>query len=259
MKNIHVLKTDKSSNIVISTIDGKLKLNNNTNDSVEYSGRNQNIYITSDEEIKEGDWCLLNNRLVVRYFKPPVESKSFKKITLTTDQDLIKDGVQAIDDEFLEWFVKNPSCEKVEVVKGFADGTAWGYNFLDYRIIIPKEEAKKKHIVMLVGDKVNDEQTKCYCGHTTYCDCGPKELELTQLEPLEVPMPIQNESISSWNKSNTSPKFDGEYLCYISCREECGNVHRYYKVVSNSFNIWLINENERVALWKKLPKNPFND
>ena len=19
------------------------------------------------------------------------------------------------------------------------------------------------------------EETKCYCGHTTYCDCGPKE------------------------------------------------------------------------------------
>lgn len=109
----------------------------------------------------------------------------------------------------------------------------------------------------LNNKEVMEEQTKCYCGHTTYCDCGPKELELTQLEPLEVPMPIQNKSISSWNKSNTSPKFDGEYLCYISCREECGNVHRYYKVVSNSFNTWLINENERVALWKELPKNPF--
>jgi hypothetical protein len=40
--------------------------------------------------------------------------KEVCKIILTTDQDLIKDGVQAIDDEFLEWFVKNPSCEEVE-------------------------------------------------------------------------------------------------------------------------------------------------
>jgi hypothetical protein len=30
-----------------------------------------------------------------------------KKIILTTDLDLIKDGVQSIDNEFLEWFVKN--------------------------------------------------------------------------------------------------------------------------------------------------------
>jgi hypothetical protein len=21
-----------------------------------------------------------------------------------------------------------------------------------------------------------EEQTKCYCGHTTYCDCGPEEV-----------------------------------------------------------------------------------
>jgi len=21
----------------------------------------------------------------------------------------------------------------------------------------------------------NSKQTKCYCGHTTYCDCGPEE------------------------------------------------------------------------------------
>ena len=69
---------------------------------------------------------------------------------------MIADGIQSIDDEFLEWFVKNPSCEFVEVKKGFADGTAWGYNFLDYKIIIPQEK-----------------QIKCYCGHTTYCDCSP--------------------------------------------------------------------------------------
>ncbi len=43
-------------------------------------------------------------------------TKKFKKIILTTDQDLIKDGVQAIDDEFLEWFVKNPSCEYVPII-----------------------------------------------------------------------------------------------------------------------------------------------
>jgi hypothetical protein len=60
----------------------------------------------------------------------------WKKIILTTDQDLIKDGVQAIDDEFLEWFVKNPSCEFVEINK-------YAYakpNFGNYKIIIPKEE-----------------------------------------------------------------------------------------------------------------------
>ena len=39
-----------------------------------------------------------------------------KKIILTDNQDLINDGVQPIPDEFLEWFVKNPSCESVEII-----------------------------------------------------------------------------------------------------------------------------------------------
>ena len=39
----------------------------------------------------------------------------YKEILLSTDTELQKNGIQAIDDEFLEWFVKNPSCEWVEV------------------------------------------------------------------------------------------------------------------------------------------------
>jgi hypothetical protein len=65
---------------------------------------------------------------------------------MTTDQDLIKDGVQGIDDEFLEWFVKNPSCESIEVknisikvVKGYKNnGEIDCYHTNGYEIIIPK-------------------------------------------------------------------------------------------------------------------------
>jgi hypothetical protein len=105
------------------------------------------LFITSDEEIKERDWFYDLDTKYVK-IKQSWENSHLdfncKKIILTTDQDLIADGVQAIDDEFLEWFVKNPSCERVEVKKGFADGTAWGYNFLDYKIIIPQEEPKQE-------------------------------------------------------------------------------------------------------------------
>jgi hypothetical protein len=116
-----------------------------------------NIYITSDEEIKEGDWVFdLDIKRIVKADNLKVlTSKAigcwyYKKIILTTDQDLIKDGVQALDDKFLEWFVKNPSCEEVEI-KHF--GTCCGnlliaqcincnqYNPV-YKIIIPKEEPK---------------------------------------------------------------------------------------------------------------------
>jgi hypothetical protein len=111
----------------------------------------ENIYITNNEEIKDGDWCLHNSR--VKQATQEVlgfANKFAKKIILTTDQDLIKDGVQAIDDNFLEWFVKNPSCEFVEVRKEkyserfdndkspIGNPDTWGNRWL---IIIPKEES----------------------------------------------------------------------------------------------------------------------
>jgi hypothetical protein len=62
----------------------------------------------------------------------------YKEILLSTDTELQKDGVQSIDDEFLEWFIKNPSCERVEVEKGCVL-----YDF-KYKIIIPSEELKQE-------------------------------------------------------------------------------------------------------------------
>lgn len=146
MKNIHILPTDKPSNIVIATIDGKLKLNNNINDSVEYNGKNQHIYITNDEKPKGGDYAIatLNgNSEIVQLNQSTCIYYDFK-IILTTDPSLAP-NVQAIDDEFLQWFIKNPSCEIIEVEKAPYDGTKsidkyWGG---EYKITIPKEEPKQ--------------------------------------------------------------------------------------------------------------------
>ena len=101
----------------------------------------RNIYITSDEVIKEGDWVLdiLSNKIIKSELKLE-DNGRIKKIILTTYQDLI--GVQAIPDEFLEWFVKNPSCEWVEVFssKWYLAGEQKEY----LKIIIPKEEPKQE-------------------------------------------------------------------------------------------------------------------
>jgi len=81
---------------------------------------NQNIYITSDEEIKEGDAVIHNfgmgYELEIPCDPDNLKSNTRSKIILTTDQDLINDGVQPIDDEFLEWFVKNPTCENIPII-----------------------------------------------------------------------------------------------------------------------------------------------
>jgi hypothetical protein len=140
MKNIHVLPTEKPSRL--SEFGGQFTLTTESTDAF----RNYNIYITSDEEIKERDWFLTKTNDIIICGNKNNFTPIGKKIILTTELNLIKDGVQAIDDEFLEWFVKNPSCEEVEVEKGKMkvndDGCRYGFPDMSlYEIIIPKEES----------------------------------------------------------------------------------------------------------------------
>jgi hypothetical protein len=179
MKNLHVLPTDKPSRLWTNNLRRRLELD-------EFPERHptniaKHIYITSDQEPKEGDWVVENHTfkrqpyigkcfypkndgtvtdeilkrdlLSVKYeghYETLALKHNCKKITLTTDQDLIKDSVQAIDDEFLEWFVKNPSCERVEIETfevedyvGFAGHTGYPTFHNEYKIIIPKEEPEQ--------------------------------------------------------------------------------------------------------------------
>lgn len=150
-KNIYMLPTDKSNRLAI--YDNNLRLNKQDWIKENNFIIPQNIYITSNEIIKEKDiWYLWGDK--IKQNKKRDTLKSFcKKIILTTDQDLIKDGIQAIPDDFLEWFVKNSTCEKVEVVN-------WYNSLLSCcklkeecycnrkRIIIPKEELNSKLLGM---------------------------------------------------------------------------------------------------------------
>jgi len=144
MKNIHILPTYKPSNLVFEKLSNRFYTNSrrksNTNNL-----QNQNIYITSDEEIKEGDWFYnsINNNVNTCNNPKIAKNLQYKKIILTTDQDLIADGVQSIDDEFLEWFINNPSCDSVDVVNDeYVDLEKDEYIDL-YKIIIPQEEPKQ--------------------------------------------------------------------------------------------------------------------
>ena len=140
MKNIHLIKTDKPSRLFYN-VGGALLFRN-------YENHNGvNIYITSDEEIKDVDYRLNIQR---DYFKKSDKegldyynkrNDVFKKIILTTDQDLIKDGVQAIDDDFLEWYVENLKCEWVEIKPLLSNN---GRALFGYKIIIPKKIPKQE-------------------------------------------------------------------------------------------------------------------
>jgi hypothetical protein len=150
MRNIHILPTEKPSRLIKSKINDTIVLEpiNVTNNTRYWEYLN--IYITSDEEIRKGDWCYLNKdgkEYVYKCTEPPQNPKNWGlKIILTTDTDLIEDGVQTIDDDFLVWFVMNPSCESVEIYRSgnHYDGAMEFYHPLFYKTIIPKEEPKKE-------------------------------------------------------------------------------------------------------------------
>jgi predicted phosphohydrolase len=143
MKNIHLIPTDKPSRLMIDTIENKLYLQPILHEKTA-NVLPQNIYITSDEEINLNDYITDGYR--VWKWKDDSSLLGRKKIILTTDQELIKDGIQPIDDEFLEWFVNNPSCEEVDFVfnnRGITGTEKILKTFGEYEIIIPKEEAKQ--------------------------------------------------------------------------------------------------------------------
>jgi hypothetical protein len=160
MKNLHLIPTNKPSKLY--------KVNNNLYfeeypDKTVNAG-NQHIYITSsDEEIKDGEYGICLNLVREGFkshqavFKMDSEQRQAMedlggqkkakvlKVILTTDQDLIADGVQAIDDEFLEWFIKNPSCESVVVNFNYKKFRWSELNKSQcYKIIIPQEEPKQE-------------------------------------------------------------------------------------------------------------------
>jgi hypothetical protein len=154
MKNIHLQKTDKPSRLKQNKITKKISLVNKGIDLTSYTPIN--IYITSDVEIKEGDWILDIELNRIEQCLYSGTFRNWKKIILTTDQNLIADGVQAIDDEFLEWFVNNPSCEEVEVSEDYfkPSNMVYGIDMEPYKIIIPKEEPKQETLEEFI-DKVD--------------------------------------------------------------------------------------------------------
>lgn len=168
MKNIFVLPSERSS---LYFYDKELKYNlDGKAFKSDYSGVNispQNIYITNSEEINKDTkpcWCIntikntWNDDLI--YYQgamPQYHYIGFKKIILTSDPELIKNGVQEVSNEFLEWFVAkaNDSGKPIDIVEvrkekyserfdndksAIGDVSTWGNRWIP---IIPTQEQKQ--------------------------------------------------------------------------------------------------------------------
>jgi len=191
MKNVFILPTDKlSSKLIKHKVFNEVKISSLKNlmywDKV-------NIYITSDEKSKERDWvtdCEFDKMKLV--LEEEGDLTNWKKIILTTDHDLIEDGVQAIDDEFLEWFVKNPSCEFVEV---------------SFEVLRPFRSIDKGYIIHLPDNDISEEPEKLIGEKVMPLDNDDIEEEEETLEDI-----AENQlRKQSWDTTITLP-FNGGYI-----------------------------------------------
>jgi|688.fasta_scaffold00102_144 hypothetical protein len=265
MKNIHLLPTQSKTRLFLSDY-GKI-LNLASYPETFYT-TGQNIYITNSEEIKEGDYVCasggfrfvktLNND--ARTFKDDgIVSKespsnschlsNYKKIILTTDQDLIKDGVQAIDNDFLEWFGKNPSCEEVdfEVVD---DNIQW------YKIINPRKNFYCGDEVDY-GDKCSEQCVQCV--NATGVDYGylPKEhvefindnIDEFDEKIKEFKQIDQNNPVT---RGSTALVYKQETLEDIKLEEVVGSKHCRYSVIENKLSVLYRNQEQILKAIKML-------
>lgn len=182
-KNIFLVQTDKPSRLY--KFEDKL-IKNDLIGLYDYKEKGyiaQHIYITDNSEIKKGDFCISNLNIIDEgkihnsetIFNPKTEAdlillKSCKKIVLTDDEDLIKNNVQEISEDFLQWFVQNSDCESVEV-NHF--GNCCGNQLINqcinckkykpiYKIIIPQDETKQE--LPQLGTKEFNNLASAYFG-----------------------------------------------------------------------------------------------
>jgi hypothetical protein len=127
------------------------------------------VYITSDSKFVRDEY-ITDGIEVIKATSKLVDAqglvgrRDWNKIIITTDPELIKDGVHPIGEDFLKWFVENPTCIKVEVVYGLfnpmgrqVDPNDLGQNHSKcvwkYKIITTKQEQKQHLIDMMKSDE----------------------------------------------------------------------------------------------------------
>jgi len=237
MKNLHVIPTDKPSKLVYLTKKGKevykdLRLFDKPMPII-LDSENQHIYITSDEEIKEGAWrCDIElNR--IEKGKETGTFKNWKKIILTTDHDLIKDGVQAIDDEFLEWFVKNPACEYVDVKYQYLKKIQSVGKYL-YKIIIPQEEPKQDTVGKVFYEST--DKTITVYRQETLEEAAEKRIP-TSTKVWDLTETRRNDfsAGAKWQQEQDNNKYSEEIINILDNVRHWETWHNSYKVVMEKF------------------------
>jgi hypothetical protein len=245
MKNIHLIYTDNLSRIgrFIDTDNLFLRTPNDLP-----RGENVHVYITSDEEIsglENNIWVYNNGRVWLwENTMALISNNKPRKIILTTDQDL--DGVQTIDDEFLEWFVKNPSCEYVPIITTIVSNESTykiniGFESWRKHIIIPQEEPNEEY--KYIGECKGNDDNGCFMdssGHNCGCFSRILKEEPKQETIEEVAERFYSEQSESYENA-IEPTFDySRYLVtgFIDGAKLQAEIMYSEKEVRDLFNLY---------------------
>ena len=115
MKNIHILPTDKPSRLLKTIPKGNLLLSKKYTMGSHWE--NKNIYITNNEEIKDvrphkGKWQLEQEQILNKFPTYLTDLSECKLVIMTTDQDLINDGIDQISEDTLLKIVEHINSGK---------------------------------------------------------------------------------------------------------------------------------------------------
>lgn len=176
MKNIVLLPSNEKTRLVRVFTDALrenfvLKLDTEVNDSFkEYV----NLYIISYDDNLELGGYHFNSKYgdeLQKTNQRDIDSRKYweavdyyiSKILLTTDLELVKDGIQEVPESFLNWFLENPSCEYVELKQeklhpGEVMDDSYPKDFLDYQIVFQNGES----LIDAANEYAKNDYTKSY-------------------------------------------------------------------------------------------------
>ncbi len=135
---------------------------------------NYHMYIISDDDNLELGGYQFNSKYgdeLQKTNQRDIDSRKYweaddyyiSKILLTTDLELVKDGIQEVPESFLNWFLENPSCEHVELKQeklhpGEVMDDSYPKDFLDYQIVLPEGES----LIDAANEYAKNDYTKSY-------------------------------------------------------------------------------------------------
>jgi hypothetical protein len=138
MKNIYLIPTDKRTRLHYDHTGLFLSHHYQVSKEINSIVEGRYIYITSDEYIGlnwyiDGGWVRKGVIDDKDYWSV---RKDYKKIVITNDPKLIKDGVQDIGDGVMDWFIENPTCEYFNIEQY----NSYGIDNWKYLVTLPTDK-----------------------------------------------------------------------------------------------------------------------